>query len=193
VPEVFVDYLRGVNASPNPDAAVSDDVFIRAAQTVAMVSLGKNLVPQDFTPHEATEALKKDEAVDQARILLDRLIASGVIERRTPGGQVILRFNLDPAAEYLAAIRRLFSMKAASRKEWQTYLSSLEQTEGYPRDPEGYLMALATCYKAYRREFSLPDVVFPWEEAAEPPSSNCASTPQKSPTAAPRRPPRAKS
>jgi hypothetical protein len=136
---------------------------------------------------------KKDEAVDQARVLLDRLIASGVIERRTPGGQVILRFNLDPAAEYLAAIRRLFSMKAASRKEWQTYLSSLERTEGYPREPEGYLMALATCYKAYRREFSLPDAVFPWEETAEPPSSNCASTPQKSPTAAPRRPPRAKS
>jgi hypothetical protein len=42
-------------------------------------------LPQDFTPQEATEALKKDEAVDQARVLLDRLIASGVIERRTPG------------------------------------------------------------------------------------------------------------
>jgi hypothetical protein len=195
VPEVFVDYLRRLNASPHPDAPVSDDVFIRAAQTVATVSLVKNLVPQDFTPQEATEALKKDEAVDQARILLDRLIASGVIERRTPGGQVILRFNLEPAAEYLAAIRRLFSMKAASRKEWQTYLSSLERTEGYPREPEGYLTALATCYKAYRREFSLPDAVFPWEETAEPTSSNSASPAQKSPTAAaaPQRPPRAKS
>jgi hypothetical protein len=30
---------------------------------------------------------------------------SGVIERRTPAGHVILRFNLDPAAEYLAALR----------------------------------------------------------------------------------------
>jgi photosystem II stability/assembly factor-like uncharacterized protein len=161
VPEVFVDYLRGLNATPNPDAPISDDMFIRAAQTVATVSLGKNLVPQDFTPQDATEALRKDEAVDQARALLDRLIASGVIERRTPGGQVILRFNLDPAAEYLAAIRRLFSMKAASRKEWQSYLSSLERTERYPKEPEGYLMALATCYKTYRREFSLPDVILP--------------------------------
>jgi hypothetical protein len=193
VPEVFVDYLRRLNASPNPDARVPDDAFIRAAQTVATVSLGQNLVPQDFTPQEAIEALKKDEAVDQARVLLDRLIASGVLERRTPGGQVILRFNLDPAAEYLAAIRRLFSMKAASRKDWQTYLSSLERTEGYPKEPEGYLMALATCYKAYRRDFSLPDAVFPWEETAEPTSSNSASPPQKSATTAPRRPRRAKS
>jgi hypothetical protein len=88
VPEVFVDYLRRLNASPHPDAPVSDDAFIRAAQTVATVSLGKNLVPQDFTPEEATEALKRDAAAGQARVLLDRLIASGVIERRTPGGQV---------------------------------------------------------------------------------------------------------
>ena len=57
VPEIFVDYLRRLNASPHPDAPVSDDAFIRATQTVATVSLGKNLVPQDFTPQEATEAL----------------------------------------------------------------------------------------------------------------------------------------
>jgi hypothetical protein len=195
VPEIFVDYLRRLNVSPHPDAPVSDDAFIRAAQTVATVSLGKNLVPQDFTPEEATEALKQETAAEQADVLLKRLIASGVIERRTPGGHVILRFNLDPAAEYLAAIRRLVDMrtKRAGPKEWQSYSSSLKGTEGYPREPEGYLTALATCYRAYKREFSLPDVIFPWEETAEPTSSNSASPPQNSPTAAPRRPRRAKS
>ena len=150
-------------------------------------------MPQDFTPDEATEAPRQETAAEQADVLLKRLIASGVIERRTPGGHVILRFNLDPAAEYLAAIRRLFSMKAASRKEWQTYLSSLERTEGYPREPEGYLMALATCYKAYRRAFSLPDVVFPWEQAAETISPSSAPTTIESTKPSPRRWPRAKS
>jgi len=195
VPEIFVDYLRRLNASPNPDAPVSDDAFIRAAQTVATVSLGKNLVPQDFTPEEASEALKQETTAEQADVLLKRLIASGVIERRTPGGHVILRFNLDPAAEYLAAIRRLVDMrtKRAGPKEWQNYFSSLEGTEGYPKEPEGNLTALATCYRAYKREFSLPDAIFPWEETVEPTSSNSASPPQKSPTAAPRRPRRAKS
>jgi hypothetical protein len=88
VPEIFVDYLRGLNANPNPDAPVSDDAFIRAAQTVATVSLSKNLVPQDFTPEEATEAVKQETTAEQADVLLKRHIASGVIERRTPGSHV---------------------------------------------------------------------------------------------------------
>jgi hypothetical protein len=193
VPEVFVDYLRRLNANPHPDAPVSDDVFIRAAQTVATVSLGKNLVPQDFTPEEATEAIEQETTAEQADLLLKRLIASGVIERRTPGGHVILRFNLDPAAEYLAAIRRLVDMrtKRAGPKEWRSYFSSLEGTEGYPSDQEGYLTALATCYRAYKREFSLPDLVFPWEEPTE--IALDPASPPKSSASPPRRSRRAKS
>jgi hypothetical protein len=57
--------------------------------------------------------------------------------------------------------------KVAGRKECQSYLSALERTEGYPKEPDGYLTALATCYKAYKQEFSLPDLVFPWEEPTE--------------------------
>jgi hypothetical protein len=59
VPEVFVDYLRRLNSSgAKSDGAVLDDLFIRAAQVVASVSLGKNLIPQDFSPQDASEALK---------------------------------------------------------------------------------------------------------------------------------------
>jgi hypothetical protein len=138
-------------------------------------------VPQDFTPEEATEALKQESTAEQADVLLKRLIASSVIERRTPGGHVILRFNLDPAAEYLAAIRRLVDMrtKRAGPVEWQGYFSSLKRTEGYPSEPEGYLTALATCYRAYKREFSFPDLAFPWEEPTEialDPASRVART-----------------
>jgi hypothetical protein len=42
VPEIFVDYLRRLNANPNPDAPVSDDAFVRAAQTVA-TAIGTDL------------------------------------------------------------------------------------------------------------------------------------------------------
>jgi hypothetical protein len=94
------------------------------------------------------------------------LIASGVIERKTPGGVAVLRFNLDPAAEYLSAIRRVFSMRTASREEWQTYLSSLEHTVDYPNGPEGYVIALATSYRAYKKNFNLPEVTFPGEGGA---------------------------
>jgi hypothetical protein len=170
VPEIFVDYLRRLNAGgATPDGLLSDDRFLRAAQTAASVSLGRNLIPQDFLSQDATTALKADGLNDQdASSLLNRLVASGVIERRTRGGVALLRFSLDPAAEYLAAIRRLFSLRAAAREEWQSHLSSLEQTADYPKGPEGYLIALATSYRAYRKDFALPDVVFPWEAATTP-------------------------
>jgi photosystem II stability/assembly factor-like uncharacterized protein len=189
VPEVFVDYLRRLNANePKPDGSITDELFIRAAQTVATVSLGKNLVPQDFSTRDAVEALKQDDTRNQDATILDRLVASGVIERRTPGGYVVLRFSLDPAAEYLAAIRRLFIMKTASCEEWQSYLSSLKDIVDYPEGPEGYLTALATCYKVYKTEFSLPEALFPWDQAPEISAANTtvvdASTPETVSTSA---------
>jgi hypothetical protein len=67
-------------------------------------------------------------------------------------------------------------MKTASRKQWQTYLSSLERTEGYPRELEGYLMALATCYKAYKEDYSFSDLDCPWEQTADATPSNIPQT-----------------
>jgi hypothetical protein len=57
--------------------------------------------------------------------------------------------------------------KRAGANEWESYFSSLSETEGYAKEPEGYLTALAICYRAYKRELSLPDVIFPWEEPTE--------------------------
>ena len=133
VPDVFVDYLRRLNSGrAKPDGPLADDTFIQAAQTLASVSLGNNLVPQDFLPDAAVAALTREGmANDQACALIDRLVASGVIERRNPGGNVLLRFGLDPAAEYLAAIRQLFKLRTAGREEWQNHLCALRQTEGF--------------------------------------------------------------
>jgi hypothetical protein len=65
----------------------------------------------------------------------------------------------------------LFKLKSASHEEWRTYLSSLEQTNGFPSGPEGYLMALATCYRAYKADFSLREALFPWEKNIKEPSA----------------------
>jgi hypothetical protein len=168
VPEVFVDYLRRLKPdSARLDSALSDDMFIQAAQTLASVSLGQNLVPQDFSPASAAEALAVDAAGTQQQDLIEHLIASGVVERRTPGGYAVLRFSLDPAAEYLAAVRQIFKMRASSREQWQAYLAGLARTEGYPKGPEGYLVAFATSYRAYRQDFSLKEMIFPWEQRIE--------------------------
>ena len=130
-----------------------------------------------FLPDDAVRELAANGATDDPRALIDQLVASGVIERRTPGGYVVFRFSLDPAAEYLAAIWQLFKLKTASHEEWQVYLSKLQRMNEYPRGPEGYLMALATCYRAYKSVFSLVDVHFPWDEDVDNRSSNAPAWP----------------
>lgn len=169
VPEVFVDYLRRLNSGgAQASSAVRDDVFIQAAQIVAGVSLGPNLVPQDFSLQQAMDALSKGAPGEQTQALMNRLVATGLIERRTPGGIPMLRFGLDPAAEYLAAIRTVFELKTAGQAGWQKYLAELARRKGYPTEFDGYLTALGTCYRAYRHDFKLPDIHFSWETEDSP-------------------------
>jgi hypothetical protein len=165
VPEVFVDYLRRLNSEgAQATTPVPEELFIQAAQILASVSLGSNLVPQDFLQQDALEVLAKGGMTDQAQTLIDHLAASGLIERRPRGGRPLLRFSLDPAAEYLAAIRKVFELKAMNREGWQSHLEELGRREGYPDGFAGYLTALATCHRAYRQDFRLPDIRFPWED-----------------------------
>jgi hypothetical protein len=168
VPEVFVDYLRRLNSGGVQETtAVPDDVFIEAARILASVSLAPNLLPQDFLERDALEALAKDDAGEEAQTLVDRLVAGSLIERRLRAGHRILRFSLDPAAEYLAAMREVFGLKAAGLDGWQSYLAELARREEYPDGFAGYLMALATCHRAYRQDFRLPEIRFPWEDGKE--------------------------
>jgi MlaD protein/NACHT domain len=168
VPEVFIDYLRRLNSGgAQATTAVPDNIFIEAAQILASVSLGPNLLPQDFLEQDASDRLAKGGMAERAQILVDRLVSSGLIERRLRAGRRILRFSLDPAAEYLAAIHKIFELKAAGPDVWHCYLAELAQREGYPDGFAGYLMALATCHRAYRQDFRLPEVRFPWEDGKE--------------------------
>jgi len=166
MPDIFVDYLKRLNTvTGSSEQKIADPIFIQAGQVVAAVSLGRSLVPQDFLAAEALAALSKDGLGSQGQQLLDQLIGAGVIERRAPGGYVLLRFSLDPAAEYLAATRQIIMLKSADARRWKTYLSSLRKIDGYPDVIEGYLTALTNCYRALKQELSLIDLAFPWEDS----------------------------
>jgi hypothetical protein len=174
VPEVFMDYLRRLNSGGvQAITGMPDDVFIGAAQILASVSLGPNLLPQDFLEKEALEALSAVGILEQTPAVIDRFVASGLIERRLRAGSRVLRFGLDPAAEYLAAIRKIFELKAEGGDGWQSYLAELARRDGYPDGFLGYLAAFATCHRAYRRDFRLPEIYFPWESDGQEQSSLC--------------------
>jgi hypothetical protein len=169
VPEIFIDYLKRGYASPSIEArGAAEDEFIRAARVVARVSLGARLVPSDFSADEAKAALEAAGLSARAIPLLEALISGGVIERRTFGGIAILRFGLDPVAEYLTAIQSVSDLRQVGHATVETHINALMEIEGYPRACDGYLKAFATCYRAYSRAFGLPDMAFPWEVQAEP-------------------------
>src|SRR5271166_1168112 len=168
VPEIFVDYLRRVKAGRTGEAGVTEDTFIAAAQCLAAVSLGSNYVPGDFMPTDAIAALKEAGFSESAAALLDRLVASGVIERRLPGGIPVLRFSLDPAAEYLAAIRQIFILRQGGASAFEGHFAKLREIDGFPTLIGGYLAAFATCYRAYKSELRLPEISFPRVGEAEP-------------------------
>jgi hypothetical protein len=166
IPEVFIDYLRRLSSGDNPKkASVEDEAFIAAGQVLAEVSLGTTLIPGDFAPQQALEALDRANSGGQNQSLLAGLVASGLIERRLLGGLPFLRFSLDPVAEYLAAIRKLFEMRSGGRSAIQQYAVELSGIENYPRACDGYLTALATCYRVYDTLLGLPEMDFPWERS----------------------------
>lgn len=69
------------------------------------------------------------------------LIYAGPAERRLPGGVPVLRFSLDPAAEYLAAIRLIFLLRQGAAPAFEDYFVKLRNIDGYPTLFEGYLAA----------------------------------------------------
>jgi hypothetical protein len=171
VPEIFVDYLKRVYVNPSIEArGTAEDEFIRAARVVARVSLGGRLVPGDFSPDEAKAALETADLSPHATALLEALISSGVIERRNFGGIAVLRFGLDPVAEYLTAIQSVSDLRQLGRAAVATHINVLMEIEGYPRACDGYLKAFATCYRAYRGAFGLPEMAFSWEVQEESPT-----------------------
>jgi hypothetical protein len=164
VPEVFIDYLRRLNASAvGGDIAVADEVYSRAAQVLATVSMGRMLVPQDFPPDAAIEALAREHLGKEETPLIERFVASGLLERRMPGGILVLRFALDPVAEYLAAIDQLHRLKGAPTEVWEKHIAEVQQITGSNVSSGDFLVALSACYRAYQRDFALPEIYFPWE------------------------------
>ncbi len=169
IPEIFIDYIRRSHPEPIPGTGIIPvESVVLAARVTAVVSLGDNFLPGDFRPDTALAALAERSLADPP-ILLDQLVSDGILERRIFGGTPVLRFSLDPAAEYLAAIEWIDRLRA-DRSAWKSFVQRLQGIEGYPQDIDGFLRALSACYLAYRVPLRLPDVNLPWEadDGSEP-------------------------
>jgi hypothetical protein len=157
IPETIVKYLERLSAGRTEPAPE----IIRATAILARCSLGDEYIPQEFDRRRAVQALVQAGLGDGVNDLLAVFVDGGVLETRRLGGVDFYRFKLDPVAEYMAALERIQTL-SGERRAWEEWIFSLENTEGFPAEMEGFLQALRICVTTYRNKFRIPEVQWPW-------------------------------
>lgn len=157
IPETIVKYLERLSAG----RAESVPDIIRSTAVIARCSLGDEYIPQEFDGRRAVQALNQAGLWDGVHDPLAALVDGGVLEARRVGGVDFYRFKLDPVAEYMAALERVQTL-SGDRRAWEDWLLNFENTEGFPLDTEGFLLALQVCVTTYRDRFRIPELTWPW-------------------------------
>ncbi|MBV8532903.1 MAG: hypothetical protein JO207_03805 [Verrucomicrobia bacterium] len=126
IPEVFLDYLKRLNPTTgDATSIVSNEQLIPAAYCLAIVSLGDNFTPSDFRQQDGQSAITPSSISTPASKVIDRLIANCILGRREFAGISLLRFGLDPAAEYFAEIGYINQLQT-DRNQWERFLARLK-------------------------------------------------------------------
>jgi photosystem II stability/assembly factor-like uncharacterized protein len=163
IPDVFIDYLQRLNPKvPDTPNLLDDECMLLASRVLSRISLRKVFVPSDFKRDSAETALKGAELGYEPDRIIDRLIANGVLNERKIGGVLLLRYALDPIAEYLAAIDVALRC-GDDEKAWSRVTEEISATDGFPERINGFLGALSDCYISYRTTFNFPPLALPWE------------------------------
>jgi tRNA A37 threonylcarbamoyladenosine biosynthesis protein TsaE len=147
IPELMLAYINRVNSSISDEERCDVAVVQRDAMVVARMCIGDTFRPYACERQRAVLALGEDAekrlAYLQARLQL--LETVGIEQNR-------LRFQLDPLAEYLAAIGMVNEL---NEREWRKVINDLEQIDG--ELPE-FAFALWDCLCLHRH--SVPHFVF---------------------------------
>jgi hypothetical protein len=158
VPYVYFAYLRDTN--PKGEGVVNqltDEATRNAAEALGKESLGDNFVPRDFSKTKARSILSQmgsneSEKLDPIRRLIDNQV---LMAKQAATGE-LLRFVLDPIAEYVAAssYAQEFGNDPAKWKELINKVREKGTTAA------GFLTALELVWRADRQSFGWPEDLF---------------------------------
>ena len=136
---------------------LADEEMLRASEALGRLSLGNNFVPQEFSRDEAREILaamgwKEPDKLDP----LQRLIDNGVVIEKSAAATMILRFALDPVAEFLAATAYAKDCGTA----YNCWAKLIAQVRDRGEKAAGFLTALTLVWQAYHDGFNWPEINF---------------------------------
>ncbi|MCS3795649.1 NB-ARC domain-containing protein [Niastella sp. OAS944] len=120
IPEIFIDYITSVNPKSG-DNIYSDEHVLAFCKKIAIICLGKDFRPTDFLKSSVDTI-----PVTETGTIIDRLIENGILlPMKRFGDDYLLRFTLDPIAEYLAGITKAKECGSDADK-WNELLSEIE-------------------------------------------------------------------
>jgi len=126
--------------------------MLRAAQVLALVSLGNDFKPRAFAEKTAAEELQKAGWEDLSTTNpLERLKDNGVFTTRRVGIQTMYRFTFDPLADYLGAMG-LALASGSQVVEWQRLEKRLQEAKA-----EDFRRTLMVVWGAYAEKLGWPD------------------------------------
>ncbi|ANL68584.1 hypothetical protein AMC84_PC00020 (plasmid) [Rhizobium phaseoli] len=154
IPGIFLDYIR-LLISRNSQISAAPEI-IRQAKMLATIALTPDFVPTEFR-------FQPSDSGNEISGALAVLQAAGIVISRDVAGNEYHLFALDPLAEYLAALDDIDRMGGDIAK-WKSHIEKLTMIPGSPTILEGYIVALETSYRTYRRQLNLPAIDFPWKQ-----------------------------
>jgi photosystem II stability/assembly factor-like uncharacterized protein len=120
LPEAYFRSLEKVNPkTPGAKNAMTDEAMLRAAKLLGKLATGSDFIPKEFSMQSARESLRAAGWTDPEKLdPVQRLIDNGVLVEKKRGGFHVLRFELDPIAEFLSAAA--WAEQCGSRiSDWQ--------------------------------------------------------------------------
>ena len=137
VPDLVLRYLRILNDRIE-EGKLSDREVKEAAQRIAWESLSKDFQPRPVNRNRLYAAYPEAVDIDaQVGYLESRL---GILAEEDPSSS-LLRFGLDPLAEYLAAIH-LVESAGMDEAKWKSFLAKVHDLDLKAPEVRGFFRAL---------------------------------------------------
>jgi photosystem II stability/assembly factor-like uncharacterized protein len=163
VADAMLKFIATSNSGKVGVVAIQDHIIVAAAKILGRKCLGSNYVPQIFDRADAERTLEMElpESVQNppsGSELIGRFIDIGILDDMglSQLGHAILRFRLDPLAEYLTAMYLIDKMRD-NNVAWDSWKKGLVALPGYPTEIQGFITAFSDCRAALQsNESAIP-------------------------------------
>jgi photosystem II stability/assembly factor-like uncharacterized protein len=157
IPEAYFDYLRSVNPeAPSLLHGMHPKEMLRSAELIAEMTLRDDLVPKEVLRSEVRKRLLESGWPNPAMLdPVERLMINGVLVEKEAGTDSLIRFILDPVAEYLGGMA-MAKECGTDAARWRGLLETVRLNRD---QAAGFRNALLVLVQTYGKQFGWPVVV----------------------------------